>query len=230
MARMRIVSNAEVAAPEPEGGLTQRSHRERRPLALALLLSLVLHALLLSLTFGGDEFGIPGLVFPWRDRRIEVPDLRIVLVPPPVAPAKPTVRAVAEPPQRTSIEPRLAGRPAPTPRMSPARRIPSRAVANVPAAKATVPADAPPDDTLARAAPAQVPVPTREPDRAAPEQTAERAGIDAEPAEVPSPDLPAVPVSPTALMAAAPSASSPASTTSASRDPGDVASPAQQVQ
>ena len=58
-----------------------------RPTALALLVSLRSHLLLLSLTFGGDKQGLPGFIAPWRDRRIEVPDLRIVLVPAPVSPA-----------------------------------------------------------------------------------------------------------------------------------------------
>jgi hypothetical protein len=44
--------------------------------------SLLLHGLLLSLTFGGEGFGLPGLALPWQDRRAEVPDLRVVLVPP----------------------------------------------------------------------------------------------------------------------------------------------------
>ncbi|MDE2452350.1 MAG: hypothetical protein KGL43_02040, partial [Burkholderiales bacterium] len=52
---------------------------ERRRLALAFLLSLGVHAALLSLSFGGDGLGLPGFDFPWRERRVEVPDLRIVL-------------------------------------------------------------------------------------------------------------------------------------------------------
>jgi TolA protein len=45
--------------------------------------SLLLHGLLLSLTFGGEGFGLPGLALPWQARRAEVPDLRVVLLPPP---------------------------------------------------------------------------------------------------------------------------------------------------
>ena len=57
---------------------------ERRRLTLTLLLSLALHALLLSLTFGSEQFGLPGIGFPWRERRIEVPDLSVTLMPVPV--------------------------------------------------------------------------------------------------------------------------------------------------
>ena len=66
----------------------------RRPMAGAVLVSLVLHALVLSLTFDGDGHGLPGFDFPWRDRRIEVPELRVWIDPAPVQPAPP----VAPPP------------------------------------------------------------------------------------------------------------------------------------
>ena len=48
----------------------------------ALLVSLLAHALLLSLTFGGDGLGLPGLALPWQARRAAVPELRVVLVAP----------------------------------------------------------------------------------------------------------------------------------------------------
>jgi TolA protein len=55
---------------------------ERGPMARGLLFSLLVHALLLllSLSAGGQGLGLPGLVFPWQNRRAEVPDLRVVLV------------------------------------------------------------------------------------------------------------------------------------------------------
>ncbi len=57
---------------------------ERRRLSLAFLLSLLLHALLLSLAFGGGEgLGLPGLAFPWQQRWIEAPSLQVVLPPAP---------------------------------------------------------------------------------------------------------------------------------------------------
>lgn len=52
----------------------------------ALLVSLLVHALLLSLSFGGEGLGLPGLALPWQARRAEVPDLRVVLVAPPAEP------------------------------------------------------------------------------------------------------------------------------------------------
>jgi TonB C terminal len=268
MARMRITSDSEVAAPRPacltgpqahSGGedparrqrscaeresrsdpaptrlpqatgrwqrLIQRTSREPRPLALALLLSLLIHALLLSLTFGGEELGLPGLVFPWRDRRIEVPDLRVVLVPARVTPAEPAVISVAEPSQRVSIEPPVAGGPAPTPTVSPAPRPRRRAVANTPAAKPTAQADAT-RNAVASAAPAEAPVHAKGPDRAAPVQIPEPAELDVEPSDGPSSDVRADPFSPMSVIAVAPGASSPETVTSASRDPGDVAQEAQ---
>ncbi|MBU7576246.1 MAG: hypothetical protein KAF64_23000, partial [Hydrogenophaga sp.] len=61
---------------------------ERRRMALALTYSLVFHALLLTLTFGGQGMGLPGFGFPWQERRAEVPTLHVVLGPvqPPSAP------------------------------------------------------------------------------------------------------------------------------------------------
>jgi hypothetical protein len=80
---------------------------ERRRQALALLLSLLMHALLLSMTFGGERFGLPGFGFPWRERRITVPELQVLLVPAKVA--------AAEPLQQASIEQAPVRRPAPPP-------------------------------------------------------------------------------------------------------------------
>ena len=65
----------------------RRTIAERRRMTLALLLSLLLHTLLLGLIFG-DGTGLPGFGFPWRERRIEAPDLRAVLVPAEVAVAE----------------------------------------------------------------------------------------------------------------------------------------------
>ncbi|HEX6017508.1 MAG TPA: hypothetical protein VFZ28_05365, partial [Burkholderiaceae bacterium] len=60
-----------------------------RRMAFALSVSLGVHALVFHLTFGGQGVGLPRMAFPWQERRIEVPDLRIVLVAPPAAPATP---------------------------------------------------------------------------------------------------------------------------------------------
>ena len=88
---------------------------ERSRLTLAFLLSLLMHTLLLSLTFGGQMLGLPGFSFPWRERRIEAPDLRVSLVPAQVTPVEPTgsSRTLAgEPLQQASIEQVVASGPA----------------------------------------------------------------------------------------------------------------------
>ncbi len=85
-----------------------------RRLTLALLLSLLAHALLLSLIFSGQGLGLPGFGFPWLERRIEAPELRVVLAPVRVAGAESAITPVAEPAQQASNEPPVAGEPAPT--------------------------------------------------------------------------------------------------------------------
>lgn len=49
-------------------------------LNVALLFSLLVHGLLLSLSFG-QGLGLPGLDFPWQTRRGEAAELRVVLAP-----------------------------------------------------------------------------------------------------------------------------------------------------
>ncbi len=97
-----------------------------RRLPLSLLLSLVVHALLLSLTFGGQGRGLPGIGFPWQERRFEAPDLRVVLMPTKPIVAEPTTispTSAKQPPPQTTIKPPVAsampvkplGSPAETP-------------------------------------------------------------------------------------------------------------------
>src|SRR5260370_13421682 len=88
---------------------------ERRRLTHALLLSLLIHTLLLSMTFGGQGLWLPGFGFPWQDRRIEVSDLRVVVVPAQVTAA---VTPVAEPLQQAWVEQPVASGPALTPSVS----------------------------------------------------------------------------------------------------------------
>jgi hypothetical protein len=52
---------------------------DRKRLALALFLSLLLHALLLGMTFGAGDFGLPGFGNPWRERRVTAPALTVRL-------------------------------------------------------------------------------------------------------------------------------------------------------
>src|SRR5437879_8442060 len=101
--------------------LSQRMSPERRRLTYALLLSLLIHTLLLSLNFGGQGFWVPSFGFPWQVRSIEVPDLRVVLVPPDTA--VPTeVTPVAEPSQQAWVEQPFASGSVPTPSVS---RVPT---------------------------------------------------------------------------------------------------------
>ena len=93
----------------------QGTAAERRRLTLAFLLSLLFHGLILSLTFGDQEFGLPGLDFPWRQRRIEAPDLRVVLVPVQTSAARPIAMSVEEPSRQVSDEQAVASEPASTP-------------------------------------------------------------------------------------------------------------------
>jgi hypothetical protein len=72
--------------------LSRLTRAERRALAWALAISVVVHGLLLGLTFGGYGPGLPGFDLPWRERRVVVPDLQVVLAPAPAAPTAPPAR------------------------------------------------------------------------------------------------------------------------------------------
>ena len=64
----------------------------------ALLLSLLVHSLLLSIALGGQAFGLSGLNLPWKERRLGADDLQIRLAP--VRPAAPiSAPAHAGPPE-----------------------------------------------------------------------------------------------------------------------------------
>lgn len=82
--------------------------RERWPMSTALVLSLLIHALLLSLNFGNHEFGLPGLSLPWRERRFEAGDLRVALALAQVTAATP---ALIEP--SANLKPTGMAKPAP---------------------------------------------------------------------------------------------------------------------
>src|ERR1700682_5695127 len=99
---------------------SQRMRLERRRLTHALLLSLLIHTLLLSLTFGGQGLWLPGFGFPWQDRRIEVPDLRVVVVPAQVTAAERAVTPVAKQLRQARVEQPVANGPALKPSVSPA--------------------------------------------------------------------------------------------------------------
>jgi outer membrane biosynthesis protein TonB len=65
----------------PAVRLAPAPKREYKPVSIALLVSLLFHILVLSLTFYGDGLGLPGFEFPWRERRLHADDLHLVLVP-----------------------------------------------------------------------------------------------------------------------------------------------------
>src|SRR5439155_11873286 len=103
---------------------------ERSRLTYALLLSLLIHAWLMSLTFGGQGLWLPGFRFPSQDRRLEAPDLRVVVVPPQVTAAEPAVAPIAEPPQQPRAEQPVASEPARTPTV-PRAQTPRRTAAAI---------------------------------------------------------------------------------------------------
>ncbi len=186
----------------------QRVNPERRRLTHALLLSLLIHALLLSLAFGGEGFGLPGFSFPWQDRRIEVPDLRVVVIPPRVTAAEPAVTPVAEPLQQARIEQPVTSAPAPTPSVSAAPAPRRTAAAIVPEANPTAEAN-PRTDAATGAAPVQTPLRADPPGGAAPPPIPAPAVIAVARTDEPTLVVPATPPIPTPAIATAPSATSP---------------------
>ena len=58
-----------------------------------MLNSLLAYGLLLTLALGGQTFGLPGLQFLWKERRVSVKDLQIVLAPVPPAVSVPRCHA-----------------------------------------------------------------------------------------------------------------------------------------
>ncbi len=195
---------------------------EHRRLTHALLLSLLIHTLLLSLIFGGQGHWLPGFGFPWQDRRIEVPDLRVVVVPAQVTAAEPAVTPVAEPLQQAWVEQSVGSGPALTPSVSRAPTPRRTAATIVPEANSRAEAN-PRTDSATGAAPAKMPM------------RADRPGDTASP-PIPAPAVialartdeatwvvPATPPMPSPVIAAAPGASSPEIAMPWHRDVGDAA-------
>lgn len=105
---------------------------ERRRPTTALGLSLLIHALLLSLSFGGDGPGLPGLIFPWQERRAEAPELRVVLTQAPQAAAPAAAAAPAETAAPSvAPEPAAAREPAPAELHAPTQQQTAAAVASL---------------------------------------------------------------------------------------------------
>ncbi len=196
--------------------------REHGRLAFALLLSLLIHTLLLSLTFGGEGLGLPRFGFFWQGRRIEAPELRVVLVPTHVTAREPAITSAAEPSQQASIERPVASGPAPTPSVSLAPPLGGKAAAILPAPQITAEAKSK-RNAVTRAALAKAPTRADEPDPVAPAPIAEPAVVDVAPSESPASVVRAAPSVPTPVIAVAPSVSTPETVTPAFQDAGDVA-------
>ena len=223
------MSSTSSNAAGASGGTPRRSHsihRERWRLSAALLLSLLIHSLLLSLSFGGQGLGFPGFGFPWQDRRIEVPDLRVVLIAaqapaadavsteppivgglalmpsvfPSLAPRQKVAVIVREPTMTASAEPLENHKP------TAAGNAMDKSVSGVVSANVPLLADGPGD-----VAPAPVP----RPEVIALERSDAAALV--------VPVVPVAPAAPTPVIAVAPTASTAETAVPASRDAGDAA-------
>ena len=153
----------------------------------ALLLSLLMHALLLTLTFGGQGLW-PGFGFPWQPRRIEAPDLRVVVVPGQVT--------AAESLPQTPVEQTVASGPLPTPSISAAsaQRRPASAITVHAKPKAEA---KPTTDAAAVSAPPEMPLRADRPGDTAPAPNPAPTVIAATPKEEvavanPPPPTPAI--------------------------------------
>jgi hypothetical protein len=133
--------------------------REPWRLSSALVISAFIHALLLSITLGGQTFGIPALKFPWQERRLGANDLQILLLPaqraapaaaPIQLPAETSPPAIPTPPLPAANRPAMASTVTAVPVSPPF----------VPPAPAPTPVPAPaPEPTMASKRP-DVPLPT----------------------------------------------------------------------
>jgi chemotaxis protein histidine kinase CheA len=181
---------------------------EHRRLTHALLLSLLIHALLLTLTFGGQGIGLPGFGFPWQDRRIEAPDLRVVVVPVQVTAAEPAVTPVAQPMQQARVEQPVASGSVLTPSASRPPTPQQTAAANVPEANPGAVAN-PRTDAATGAVPAQTPLRADQPGDTAPPPTPAPAVIAVTRTDESTWVVPVTPAVPTPFIEAAPSAPGP---------------------
>ena len=198
-----------------------------RPLTVALLLSLGVHALLLSLTFGGQGFGFPGFGFPWRERRIEATDLSVVLLPAPATAASAMGTSVKEPLRAPGEHPVARG-PVPRPSVPPAPTPGRAAEAIVFKAKRTSSAE---PTAEARSEPGiaigtsaeHAPLRTEGSGDATPTPISEQMVLAAERSAAATPVVPAAPSGPSPVVAAEPSGPSPDTVTNAPRHDGDAA-------
>ena len=138
-ANARVWLDAATAPGEPEVDPPPASSTQRLParLRIALAVSLLAHGVLLSLALGGDALGLPGLNFPWKERRLGADDLRIVLAPAPLpVPLPLPAPAVSAPPVTAPAarESRSAPAVLPPPPPAPPAPAPARPTVNLPVA------------------------------------------------------------------------------------------------
>ena len=115
---------------------------DQRQLSVAVIVSLLFHAIFLTLSLGGRGSGLPGWDLPWRERRAEATPLRVLLGAgsAPGAAAAPTLQSaparVVDPPapplqtmaaRRPSPETLPALEPVPMPRTDTAPALPAEA-------------------------------------------------------------------------------------------------------
>jgi TonB family protein len=194
---------------------------EHKRLAYALLLSLLIHSFLLSLIFGGQGLWRPGIGFPWLDRRIEAPDLRVVVVTPEVAASEPAETPVAEPAPQASVEQPVASAPPPTPSVTRAP-APRQTVATI-APKANPRTEANLRTSAATgAAPAQTPLQGDRPGDTAPPPIPKPPVIALTKTDEPTWVVPAPPAMPMPVIPPAPRLSIPDIAMPSLRDAGDA--------
>ncbi len=182
---------------------TQRMSADRRRLTFAVLLSLLIHAPLFSLAFGGEKLGLPGFEFPWKKRRIEVPDLHVVIMPARAA-AEPAEPAISESISPASIEPVAASTSLPTPSAFSASTLARPADVIDPKLTSTIQAE-PKSEIATNVAPAKMPLRTEAPD-AAPPPIPQPEVIAVERSDKATFAVPPPPPAPAPVVAVAPSA------------------------
>ena len=141
------------------------------------MISAIIHAGLLSITLGGQTFGLPALKFPWQERRLGANDLQVLLLPPPpsspapvaltpapLAALKENANPVLAPVERPAVVKPVATIPAPPPAIgnseTPAILIPPPAPAQAPTSMPVTPAGKLPDIP---SSPAPIAAPTSAP-------------------------------------------------------------------
>ena len=168
---------------------------------IAWVLSVLVHALLVSLSFGSQGLGLPGLEFPWRERRFEAEELRVVLEPAP-APALASATAPAW------VEPSADREPTPVAKAEP------KAANDAPSGNAAMAVVAP--------VTGRVPESVAAPPPPSPPPTPAPAVMAVEKSIVPTLAVPVAPLEATPVIATASRATRPEVAASAPRDADDA--------